>query len=89
MRTKENEWKWEPAEIHIKAGDLVKLRIFNEDNYDHGFAVEAFGINKRLFPRRETQIEFVASRAGSFNFYCSVPCGQGHYEQIGTLFVEE
>lgn len=89
MRAKENQWKWEPAEIHVKAGDLVKLKIFNEDNYDHGFAIEAFGINKRLFPRRETQIEFIASRAGSFGFYCSVPCGQGHYEQVGTLFVEE
>ena len=89
MRAKENSWKWEPEEIKIKAGDLVKLKIFNEDNYDHGFAVEAFGINKRLFPRRETNIEFIASRAGSFQFYCSVPCGQGHYDQIGTLFVEE
>lgn len=89
MRAKENQWKWEPKEIRIKAGDLVKLKIFNEDNYDHGFAVEVFGINKRLFPRRETEIEFVASRAGSFSFYCSVPCGEGHYEQVGTLFVEE
>ncbi|OGF62226.1 hypothetical protein A2926_00225 [Candidatus Giovannonibacteria bacterium RIFCSPLOWO2_01_FULL_44_40] len=89
MRVKENEWQWNPAEIRIKAGDSVKLKIFNEDNYDHGFAVEAFGINKRLFPRRETQIEFTASRAGSFSFYCSVPCGQGHYDQVGTLFVEE
>ncbi len=89
MHAKENQWKWEPSEIHIKAGDLVKLRIFNEDNYDHGFAVEAFAVNKRLFPRRETFIEFVASRAGTFSFYCSVPCGQGHYEQVGTIFVEE
>ena len=89
LRAKENQWKWEPEEIRIKAGDFVRLRIFNEDNYDHGFAVEAFGVNKRLFPRRETVIEFIASRAGSFSFYCSVPCGEGHYEQVGTLFVEE
>lgn len=89
MRAKENQWKWEPSDIHIKAGDTVRLKIFNEDNYDHGFAVEAFGVNKRLFPRRETVIEFIASRAGSFSFYCSVPCGEGHYDQIGILFVEE
>lgn len=89
MRAKENQWIWDPAEIRVKAGDLVRLKIFNEDSYDHGFAIEAFGVNKRLFPRRETVIEFVASRAGSFGFYCSVPCGQGHYEQIGALFVSE
>jgi len=86
---RENQWKWEPMDIKVKAGDLVKLHIFNEDAYDHGFAIEAFGINKRLFPRRQTDIEFIASRAGSFQFYCSVPCGEGHYEQIGSLFVEE
>ncbi len=68
---------------------MVRLHIYNEDSYDHGFAIEAFGINKRLFPRRQTDIEFIASRAGSFQFYCSVPCGEGHYEQVGTLFVEE
>ncbi len=89
VRAKENRWIWEPADIRVKAGDLVKLKIFNEDNYDHGFAIEAFGINKRLFPRRQTDIEFIASRTGSFQYYCSVPCGEGHYEQIGTLFVEE
>ena len=89
IRAKANQWLWEPSDIRVKAGDLVKLKIFNEDNYDHGFAIEAFGINKRLFPRRQTDIEFIASRAGSFEFYCSVPCGEGHYEQVGTIFVEE
>jgi|SRR3989344_187238 len=89
IRAKENRWIWEPADIRVKAGDLVKLHLFNEDTYDHGFAIEAFGINKRLFPRRQTDIEFIASRTGSFQFYCSVPCGEGHYEQIGSLFVEE
>ena len=89
IRAKENRWIWEPADIRVKAGDLVKLHLFNEDTYDHGFAIEAFGINKRLFPRRQTDIEFIASRTGSFQFYCSVPCGEGHYEQIGSLFLEE
>lgn len=89
MHAKENQWKWDPEEIKVKAGDLVRLKIFNEDSYDHGFAIEAFGVNKRLFPRRETVVEFVASRTGDFSFYCSVPCGEGHYEQIGALFVEE
>jgi len=89
VHAKENEWRWEPSKISVKAGDTVKLNIFNEDSYDHGFAIEVFGVNKRLFPRRETLIEFVASRAGSFAFYCSVPCGEGHYGQLGTIFIEE
>lgn len=89
MRVVENTWAWDPARIKVKAGDLVKIKIFNEDTYNHGFAVEAFGVNRRLFSRRETLVEFLASKTGSFNFYCSVSCGEGHYSQTGLLLVEE
>ncbi|HEY4519307.1 MAG TPA: cupredoxin domain-containing protein [Candidatus Paceibacterota bacterium] len=89
VRVLENAWKWEPEVIEAKVGDTVVLKIFNEDSYDHGFALEQFGINKRLFPKRETIIEFTASKAGAFGFYCSVPCGEGHYQQTGTFIVTE
>lgn len=88
MRVLENQWTFEPNDIHVKAGDTVRLHIFNEDTYDHGFALETFGVNRRLFPKRETTVEFVASKEGSFGFYCSVPCGEGHYDQTGVLTVE-
>lgn len=87
MRVRENQWAWDPSEIRAAPGDRVILRIFNEDAYDHGFALEIFGINKRLFPKRETTIEFTASKEGEFNFYCSVPCGEGHYRQTGKFIV--
>lgn len=89
MRVLENQWKWEPHIVQAKIGDRIILKIFNEDAYDHGFAIEAFGINKRLFPKRETKIEFLASKIGTFNFYCSVPCGEGHYQQTGQIIVTE
>ncbi len=78
---------WNPTLITVKAGDTVKIKLINEDPYDHGFAIEAFGINKRMFAKQETSIEFVASKKGKFLFYCSVPCGEGHLEQIGYLIV--
>ena len=88
IRIEKNQWNFNPKEIKVEAGDAVVLKIFNEDTYDHGFALEAFGVNKRLFPLRETSIEFVASKEGQFPFYCSVPCGEGHYRQRGLLIVE-
>lgn len=89
MRVIKDKWQWYPDEIRVKAGDLVRLKITNEDPFDHGFAVEAFGINRRLFARRETLVEFLASKTGAFGFYCSVPCGEGHYKQTGLIFVGE
>ncbi|OGM92132.1 hypothetical protein A2999_01480 [Candidatus Wolfebacteria bacterium RIFCSPLOWO2_01_FULL_38_11] len=79
--------KWDPTLITVKAGDTVRLKIYNDDPYDHGFAIEVFGVNKRLFPKQETIIEFVASKKGEFVFYCSVPCGEGHFEQTGHFIV--
>lgn len=87
MRVLKDQWTWEPAELRIGAGDKVRLRIFNEDSYDHGFAIDIFGVNRRLFPERETIIEFNASVPGKHNFYCSVPCGGGHYDQVGSIVV--
>lgn len=83
-----NKNKWDPTLIAVKAGDTVKIKLINEDPYDHGFAIEAFGINKRMFAKQNASIEFIASKKGDFLFYCSVPCGEGHFEQIGHLIVE-
>lgn len=88
MRVLKNQWKWDPSEIHVKAGDKVRLEIFNEDEYDHGFAIDTLGVNRRLFPERTTVVEFNASVPGKFAFSCSVQCGAGHYDQVGLLFVE-
>lgn len=77
----------EQATIRIQPGDRVKLHVYNEDTYDHGFAIDVFGVNRRMFPKSTTTIEFTPSLSGKFNFYCSVPCGEGHYDQIGTLIV--
>ena len=87
MRVIKNHWKWDPDTIKVKPGDKIVLNIYNEDTYDHGFAIDVFGVNRRLFPQTTTVVEFTPSLVGKFNFYCSVPCGEGHYDQIGTLIV--
>jgi uncharacterized membrane protein YphA (DoxX/SURF4 family)/plastocyanin len=87
MKVAQNSWEWDPDTIAVNPGDKVILHIFNEDTYDHGFAIDVFGVNRRLFPKSTTTIEFTPSIPGKFNFYCSVPCGQGHYDQVGTLIV--
>jgi len=87
MRILKDQWLFEPGEIRVDPGDRVRLNIYNEDSYDHGFAIDVFGVNRRLFPKRTTVIEFNASLRGKINFYCSVPCGDGHYDQRGVIIV--
>ncbi|TVQ36341.1 MAG: hypothetical protein EA384_14605 [Spirochaetaceae bacterium] len=82
-----NRWQWEPDHITVEEGTLVRLHITNDDEYDHGFAISEFALDQRLPANSTTTVEFVASRAGDFTFFCSVYCGAGHFGQRGTLTV--
>lgn len=89
MMALKNQWKWVPNPVEVKCGNTVVVNIYNEDDYDHGFALDAYGINKRLPPTTTTTVAFRATNAGEFIFYCSVPCGPGHFDQKGKLIVGE
>ena len=94
---KKNEWRFTPEIVEIQRGDTVKLTIVNEDDYDHGIAIDAYGISQRMPAKQTIKTEFVATQNGDFPFYCSVPCGEGivngtkrtHFDMVGTLKVRE
>jgi heme/copper-type cytochrome/quinol oxidase subunit 2 len=90
-----DEWRWTPEEIIVDRGDRVKLEIINEDEYDHGIAIDAFGVSQRMPASSTIYVEFVATQLGDFQYYCSVPCGEGdvdgkkrtHFDMIGVIKV--
>lgn len=91
-----NQWRFDPAEIEVNQGDRVILIVENKDNYDHGLAIDAFGVSQRMLANSTTRIEFVATQPGEYPYYCSVPCGsgvvdgveRGHFDQTGVLKVK-
>lgn len=93
---KKNNWRWEPENMKINAGDRIKMTVVNEDDYDHGLAIDGYGISQRMPALSTIAIEFIASRRGRFSFYCSVPCGKGivdgkergHFDMVGYIDVE-
>jgi plastocyanin len=93
---RQDSWLFDPEYIEVDQGDRLILTVVNEDSYDHGFAIDAFGITQRLPANDTIRIEFVVTRPGDFPFYCSVPCGsgevdgvtRGHFDQIGRLHVK-
>lgn len=80
-------WSFSPNPIRVKQGEKVRLNIASLD-IEHGFNLSAFGINESIKPGEVTTVEFVADKQGEFEFYCSVPCGEGHYDMGGMLIVE-
>jgi len=81
------QWAFEPSEIKVRTGDAVRLKVKSVD-VAHGFGLPDFNIDTRLEPGKETTVEFVANKKGTFTFFCSVFCGQGHKDMKGTLVVE-
>lgn len=72
--SKKLEWAFEPEEITVDQCDRVQVTVINEDNFDHGFAIDAFGISQRLPANGTIEVDFVATKSGTFPFYCSVSC---------------
>ena len=82
------KYQFDPNVITVKKGESVKLVITALDR-DHGFKLEAFGINQKLKKGDAATIEFTADKAGTFPFQCSDFCGFGHGKMKGKLVVEE
>ena len=95
VHTQKDKWNFIPDTITVVEGDRVKLTIINEDEYDHGFAIDQFGVSQRIPAKGTVIIEFIATSAGQWPYYCSVSCGdgvvngkpRGHFDQIGKLNV--
>lgn len=95
VTAQKNRWNWMPETLEVTQGDKIKLKVVNEDDYDHGFAIDQFGVSQRLPARGTIKIEFIANTAGEWPYYCSVACGAGivdgkertHFDQIGKVGV--
>ncbi|HEX6976777.1 MAG TPA: cupredoxin domain-containing protein [Patescibacteria group bacterium] len=78
---------FKPNEIRVKKGDTVKI-IFNNSNGVHDFVIDEFNVRTKTIPDGESDtIEFVADKAGSFEYYCSVS-NHRRLGMKGTLIVE-
>jgi mono/diheme cytochrome c family protein len=96
IELREHAWKYEPSEIRIKAGEVVRIEFSTTDNglgAGHGFAID--GYDQQVFingamvgaPQSAT---FRITEPGRYKFYCSTQCSVSelHTHMKGTLIVE-
>jgi cytochrome c oxidase subunit 2 len=81
-------YEFDPGVITVKKGEKVRL-IITATDCDHDFRLDAFDINQVLKKGDPETIEFTATKAGTFEFKCSVYCGKGHRKMQGKLVVEK
>ena len=69
------------TEIRVKKGDFVRINFKSADGF-HDWVVDAFDAKtNRVATGGSTSIDFVADKAGTFEFYCSV----GNHRQMGMV----
>ena len=93
IRALKDQWRFSPEEVVVKKGERIILKIYNEDNYPHGYTVPGLNINTFLPPLTEEEVVFIAEEVGEFFSACSVPCGGGdrggHTTMVGTIKIIE
>lgn len=67
--------------LKANAGDRIKITLINGDPIEHDLVIDEFGGHRAhvMAQNEEVTFEFLADRAGTFKYYCSIP---GH-QQIG------
>ena len=96
IQLREHAWKYEPSEIHVKHGEVVKIEFSATDNglgAGHGFALD--GLDQSVFINGATvgapmSVTFKVDNPGRYNFYCATQCSTTdlHPHMHGVLVVE-
>lgn len=80
-------WEFSPALIEVNKGDKVELHMQSTEG-THGIALLEFDVSETLREGEDIHAEFIADKTGTFNFFCTVPCGRGHGGMRGLLVVK-
>ncbi|MGN6553605.1 MAG: c-type cytochrome [Verrucomicrobiota bacterium] len=97
IKLTERAWKYDPATIRVKKGQIVEVTFEPTDNglgVGHGFAISSYDetafINGVMVGVPKS-VKFRADRAGKFTFYCATQCSTEklHPLMTGTLIVED
>lgn len=93
----ERAWKYDPAVIRVKKGQIVEVTFEPTDNglgVGHGFAISSYDevafLNGAMVGAPKT-VKFRADRAGQFTFYCATQCSTEKLHPLmnGTFIVED
>jgi heme/copper-type cytochrome/quinol oxidase subunit 2 len=98
------DFEFEPAVIHMKVGDKVRLQVISTDR-THGLHISAFPDGAKantppglafifgedcwkLKKGESVPVDIEATEPGTYSFQCCKSCGTGHKRMKGQIVVE-
>jgi plastocyanin len=68
--------------ITVKVGQPVTVRLVNDDDMDHIFAVKALNVySDQIGPNQTTEVTFTPQQTGDYEFFCSY----SHHAELGMV----
>ena len=86
IRISANDWKFVPDVIAVRKNDLVRL-IVTGTGGARGFAIPQLRIHETIPRGKPLFIDLPTDVPGTYEFLCSMPCGEGHPEMTGSLLI--
>ncbi|MGO4106609.1 cupredoxin domain-containing protein [Paenibacillus sp. YAF4_2] len=77
------DWQFSEPDIKVNVGDTLKLTLHNEKGV-HGLQSDDLGVDIKDGETATIKLD----KAGTYEFHCSVQCGQGHDNMVGTITVQ-
>ena len=76
-----SNFKYVPATLKVKKGDTVRVLFKNVGGF-HDFVIDEFEVkSNQIGDGDEEEVEFIASKTGAFDYYCSV----GNHRKMGMV----
>lgn len=82
-----DNWSFDPSEITVNQGDKLMLHLQGNEG-SHGFTIPELGINQKIDQGSMETVTVPTDKPGTYEFFCNIPCGQGHKDMRGTLVIE-
>lgn len=79
----------DPSTIVFKTGEPASITFINHDSQTHGFSTPELNLVGLIEPGESKTFEINTDKAGEFNFYCAIYCGEKHYDMGGTIIISD
>jgi cytochrome c oxidase subunit 2 len=75
-----------PDTIHIEKGETVELELTAEDVV-MGINIPELKARSDMIPGMTKRLRITPEKAGRFDFFCDIFCGDGHEDMTGVIVV--
>ncbi|RSL15392.1 cytochrome c oxidase subunit 2 [Edaphobacter aggregans] len=83
-----HRFAFSPAEIRLKKGETVKLRLISDD-VAHSLVVPDLHIKQEMLKGHPVDVTVAPNRSGDFHGVCGRFCGSGHGSMVFTVHVTD